>query len=135
MTASRIKLKNSGINIPVRKMKKIKLLLGGIAVGIVNALFGAGGGMIAVPILSKEGLRQREAQATAVSVILPLTVVTSVIYYLQGTLSLSKAKIYILPGVIGAAVGSFALKKVPDNALKKCFAIFLLWAGGRMIFS
>lgn len=114
-------------------MKKFKLILGGIAVGIINSLFGAGGGMIAVPILSKAGLDQREAQATAVSVILPLTAVTSAIYFLRGTLALADAKMYILPGIIGAAVGSVALKKVPDKALKKCFAVFLLWAGGRLI--
>ncbi len=115
-------------------MKNFRLFLSGIAVGTVNALFGAGGGMIAVPILSKSGLSQKQAQATAVSVILPLTVLTGVIYFLRGEIDLSDAKIYILPGIIGAAVGSLVLKKVSDTVLKKVFAIFLLWAGGRMIF-
>ena len=69
-------------------MKKLNLIAGGFFVGIVNALFGAGGGMIAVPLLTKNGLSQKEAQATAVSVILPLTVITSVIYYFQGNLNI-----------------------------------------------
>ncbi len=114
-------------------MKKIRLILGGIAVGFINALFGAGGGMIVVPILTKSGLDQRESQATAVSVILPLTVITCLIYYFRGTLDINEALRYIPLGVVGAAVGSFMLKKVPDNVLKKCFAVFLLWSGGRMI--
>lgn len=115
-------------------MKKSKLILSGTAVGFINALFGAGGGMIAVPLLTKAGLSQKEAQATAVSVILPLTAVTCVIYYFRGRLDIGAALDYIPPGLIGALVGSFALKKVPDGFLKKCFAVFMLWAGGRMMF-
>lgn len=115
-------------------MKKSRLILSGIAVGFINALFGAGGGMIAVPLLTKAGLSQKEAQATAVSVILPLTAVTCVIYYFQGRLDFKTAFDYIPLGLVGALVGSFALKKVPDSFLKKCFAVFMLWAGGRMMF-
>lgn len=115
-------------------MKKFRLILSGAAVGFINALFGAGGGMIVVPILTKEGLDQREAQATAVSVILPLTAVTCIIYYFQGTLDVSGAMKYIPLGLVGAVIGSGLLKKTPDSILKKCFAVFMLWAGGRMIF-
>ncbi len=115
-------------------MKKLKLILGGVITGAVNALFGAGGGMIAVPILKKSGLSQREAQATAVSVILPLTAVSCVLYYIKGNLDLGMSVKYLPFGFIGALIGSFALKKVPDGILKKIFALFMLWAGARMIF-
>ncbi len=115
-------------------MKKYQLVLSGVAVGFINALFGAGGGMVVVPVLKKAGLSQKEAQATAVSVILPLTIITCIIYWFQGTLDFSEALKYIPLGAIGALVGSFALKKAPDKALKKIFAVFMLWAGGRMIF-
>lgn len=115
-------------------MKKRWLILSGAAVGFINALFGAGGGMIVVPMLTKAGLSQKEAQATAVSVILPLTAVTCAIYYFQGTLDISEAARFIPLGLVGAVVGSLMLKKAPDTVLKKCFAVFMLWAGGRMIF-
>lgn len=115
-------------------MKKLNLIAGGFFVGIVNALFGAGGGMIAVPLLTKNGLSQKEAQATAVSVILPLTVITSVIYYFQGNLNIMDAVPYIFPGLIGAGIGSFLLKRLPDKILKRIFALFMIWAGARLIF-
>lgn len=115
-------------------MKKIKLIAGGFLVGVINSLFGAGGGMIAVPLLTSHGLSQKEAQATAVSVILPLTVITTIIYFIQGNLNISEAVPYILPGIIGAVIGSFVLKMLPDKVLKKIFALFMIWAGARMIF-
>lgn len=34
-------------------MKKIKLLFSGLMIGFINALFGAGGGIIAVALLKK----------------------------------------------------------------------------------
>lgn len=114
-------------------MKKLKLMAGGLLVGIVNALFGAGGGMIAVPLLTKNGLTQKEAQATAVSVILPLSTVTCIIYFVRGNLNFHDALPYILPGLAGAVIGSFLLKKIPDKILKKIFALFMIWAGARLI--
>lgn len=114
-------------------MKKLRLIAGGFFVGIINALFGAGGGIIAVPLLTKNGLSQKEAQATAVSVILPLSVITSVFYYINGELGFKAALPYILPGIAGAVIGAFLLKKIPDKILKKIFALFMIWAGIRMI--
>lgn len=61
-------------------MKKLGLALLGAAVGTVNVLIGAGGGILAVPILKKSGLDQKEAQANAVAVILPLTAISLIIY-------------------------------------------------------
>lgn len=117
----------------VSKMKKLKLIAGGFLVGVINALFGAGGGMIAVPLLTHNSLSQKEAQATAVSVILPLTLITCVMYYYQGNLDFQKALPYLLPGMAGAVIGALILKKLPDKVLRKIFALFMLWAGVRMI--
>lgn len=52
----------------------------GALVGIINILLGAGGGILAVPILKKNGLTQKQAQANAVAVILPLTIISFIIY-------------------------------------------------------
>lgn len=114
-------------------MKKIKLVFGGIFVGIINALFGAGGGMIAVPLLKKYGLSQKEAQATAVSIIMPLTIVTCITYLLRGELHPFDAVPYILPGLFGALAGAYLLKKMPDTVLKRIFALFMIWAGVRLM--
>lgn len=114
-------------------MKKIKLIVGGAAVGVINALFGAGGGMIAVPLLAKNGLSQKEAQATAVSVILPLAIISGGVYLFRDELSLMTAVPYIIPGMFGAVLGALILKRLPDRILKKIFALFMIWAGIRMV--
>ncbi|MGN0468331.1 MAG: sulfite exporter TauE/SafE family protein [Acutalibacteraceae bacterium] len=113
-------------------MKK-RLWLYGILIGFINALFGAGGGMIAVPILKKSGLEQKKAQATTICIILPLTLITSAIYLIKGYVSFSDAVPFIIPGFVGAVIGSTVFKKLSNNFLSKIFALFMIWAGIRLI--
>ena len=54
-------------------MKGITKIIGGLAIGTVNSVLGAGGGMIAVPMLRKSGMEQNRAQANAVALIMLLT--------------------------------------------------------------
>ena len=61
-------------------MQTVLLALAGGAVGLVNVLIGAGGGILAVPVLKRTGLDQKQAQANAVAVILPLTALSFIIY-------------------------------------------------------
>ncbi|MBQ8029268.1 MAG: sulfite exporter TauE/SafE family protein [Clostridia bacterium] len=114
-------------------MKK-KLCFFGLLTGLINAAFGAGGGIVCVSLLKKMGIEQKRAQATTVCVILPLTVITSTFYLLKGYLSLSDSFIYILPGFFGSVLGSLILKKINNDFLGKLFSLFMIWAGLRMIF-
>lgn len=113
-------------------MKK-KLLFYGVIIGLINSVFGAGGGMVCVPLLKSLGLEQKKAQATTVCIILPLTVITSAIYLLKGYVTFKDALPYILPGFAGAIAGSTLLKKLSNNLLKNIFAVFMLWAGIRLV--
>ena len=62
------------------------LLTGGLA-GFVNGFFGAGGGMIVVPLLVLlVGLEDKKAFSSAISIILPLSIVSLVIYAKDGAL-------------------------------------------------
>ena len=57
----------------------------GLLVGAVNGLLGAGGGMLAVPLLTgAEGLPAKKAHATAIALILPLSAVSTLVYALTG---------------------------------------------------
>lgn len=113
-------------------MKK-KMWIYGVLIGFINSLFGAGGGMIAVPLLKNLGLDQKKAQATTICIILPLSVVTSAIYLLKGYVTFSDALPFIIPGFFGAIIGTVLLKKINNKILKNIFAIFMLWAGLRLI--
>ena len=59
--------------------------LTGAAAGAVNGLFGAGGGMLLLPLLHRlTDLREHEAFACSVCTMLPLSVVSLVVYWLRG---------------------------------------------------
>ncbi|MBQ7295919.1 MAG: sulfite exporter TauE/SafE family protein [Clostridia bacterium] len=114
-------------------MNKIKTILFGIAVGTVNALFGAGGGLVAVSAFKSQGLSQRNSQASAIAVILPLCLISSAVYASRGYYSISDALPYLPFGLVGAFLGTRLLRKIPDKALKKIFALFMIYTGFRML--
>ena len=119
----------------MKLFKKInfKTVFSGIAIGVVNGLMGAGGGMIAVPLLKKAGLDQRKAQANAIAVILPISVLSCVMYLIRGSVVLTDAVAFIPGGIIGTVIGTFLLSKIPTKILKKIFAAFMIWAGVRLL--
>jgi uncharacterized membrane protein YfcA len=118
-------------------LKKIKIsgknCLKGAFIGFVNGFFGAGGGLAAVPLLMKMGFERKLAHANAVAVILPITFVSAVNYLWRGYVSLKESLIYLPGGILGALFGTFLMKKISPKLIKKVFAIFMIWAGWRMI--
>ncbi len=105
---------------------------GGLLIGFVNGLLGAGGGMLAVPILERSNLEKKKAHASAVAVIMPLSLLSAVLYLINGSVTVGDAVKYIPWGLLGAAVGTFLLKKLPDKWIRRLFAIFMIWAGIRL---
>lgn len=114
-------------------MKKAFKALLGVLIGFTNIVAGSCGGIVAVEALKKEGIEQTKAHATAIAVILPLTFVSAVMYTVRGNVRISDSLVYLLPGLAGAAAGSFLLPKIPRNILGKAFSLFIIYAGVRMI--
>ena len=84
--------------------------IAGGAAGLANGLFGGGGGMVFLPILSRFGrLEQRKLYATCVGVIFPVCLVSA--------------------GLIGGFLGGKLYGKVSTKFLKWLFAAFLFYAG------
>lgn len=113
--------------------KYIKLAFSGLAVGLVNGVFGAGGGMLAVPLLKKSGLNQKSAHANAVAVILPITVISAAMYLIKGNVTLNDSFAFIPTGLIGSVIATFLLKKFTNAWLQKIFAVFMIYAGVRLL--
>ncbi len=105
----------------------------GLGIGIVNGLLGAGGGMIAVPILKKLGLEQKSAHANAVAIILPISILSAVLYLFKDYVNLSDSFIYIPTGVLGAVIGAYILRKISPVWLKRIFGGFMVYAGVRLL--
>ena len=113
---------------------KLYMHLYAIFTGIINSTIGAGGGMISVPAMKKYGLDQKKAQATTLSVILPLTLISALIYAFNGFYSPADALKYIPFGFLGAVIGVKITEKIKNQFLIKTFALFMIWSGVRFIF-
>lgn len=117
----------------IKKFINVKNIFGGILIGIINGLFGAGGGMIAVPVLKKLGFSQTKAQSNAIAVILPISLISAALYLFRGNVNLGDALIYVPGGIIGTLVGTYVLSKIPQKWLKRIFGAFMVWAGIRLL--
>lgn len=106
----------------------------GLSLGLINGFLGAGGGMIAVPLLMSLGLERKEAHANAVAVILPITLLSAAIYLLKGNMSLADSLVYMPGGALGALIGTYFLKRISPVWLKRVFGGFTLYAGVRLLF-
>ena len=104
-------------------------LAGGLA-GIINGLFGGGGGMVVLPLLSRRGtLEGRALFATCVAIIFPVCLISAAIALWNGQVDLLTALPYLLGGLGGGLVGGFTFEKVSVRWLKLIFALFLLYGG------
>ena len=109
------------------------LLTGGLA-GFINGFFGAGGGMIVVPLLILlVGLEDKQAFSSAISIILPLTIVSLAIYAKDGSLDFKAALPYLLGGAGGGILAGLWFKKVSARFLHIALGLLILFGGARLI--
>lgn len=107
----------------------------GLVTGFANGLFGSGGGTIVVPAMERFlGVEEHKAHATAIAVILPLSLLSLAIYLWKSNLSAVWQVAFwaSLGGLGGGYVGAKLLKKVSGIWLHRIFGAFLLAAAVRM---
>ena len=62
-----------------------------------------------------------------------LSLVTAVVYLINGKLDFSTAWEYIPYGLIGAVLGAVLLKKTPDNLIRRIFGVLIIAGAVRML--
>lgn len=107
--------------------------LSGIAAGVVNGFFGAGGGLILVPMLRKTTKCPEKAHATSIAVVLPLCVASTFFYKTGADVVSAEVLPFIVGGVLGAPLGAFFLKKIPAGILGRLFGAFMIFSAVRML--
>lgn len=118
----------------MHKKAWFKHSVSGAAAGIINGLFGAGGGMVLVPLLIRYGkLQDKKAFATAISIIFPLCLISIMVYGFAGTIDLKASWPYLAGGLIGGLLGGLLFKRVSANILHKVFGVLILWGGIRLL--
>lgn len=116
------------------KNNLIVLAIIGLSTGFVNGLFGSGGGTIAVPaMVFLLGIKEQTAHATAIAVILPLSIISSIIYFKNSFVDWKLTLIVSLGGMIGAYVGAKILNRFSESTLRKIFGISMIAAAIRMV--
>ena len=106
----------------------------GLAVGVANSLFGGGGGMLAVPLLQTTGYDNKRAHATAILIILPVSLFSFLLYFTRGLYDFSVLVPTALGVTLGGALGAKLLGKLPVKTVNFLFALLQLTAGAFLFF-
>ena len=106
----------------------------GLIIGFINGFWGGGGGMIAVPTLSNiVKLPEKKAHATAILIMLPLCVVSCIVYAIGGVFDwLTTVKVTI-GFVAGGALGALLLKNLSNVVLQIVFAVVIIASGIKLL--
>lgn len=117
------------------KQKMLKKWLAGLLTGVINGLFGGGGGMVAVPLMKNMlGYDEKRAHATAILIIAPVCAVSAITYIVNGYFAAD----VVIPAAVGSVAGGFtgamALQKLPEFLVNIVFVAVMLAAGVRMLF-
>jgi len=112
----------------------LAMCLAGGAAGMINGLFGAGGGMVLVPLLTGlTALNDNEIFPASVSIILPICLVSLSFGALGGVFAWREALPYLIGSAIGGVLAGFWGKKIPVAWLHRGLGILILWGGVRYL--
>lgn len=98
-----------------------------LVAGLFSALFGVGGGIIAVPLLILAlRLPERQAAATSLGAIGITAFAGVVIYGLRGEVQVEYAALVGLPAMLGALAGTSLQQRIRASTLTYGFAVLLV---------
>jgi len=108
----------------------------GVFAGTIAGLFGKGGGLVIVPVLTKFfKYKPKAATATSLAALqLPVGLPSVIVYAENGHLNLTFAALMACGIVAGVMVGSKFAIKLPSATFKKIYAIFLIGVAVFMVF-
>ena len=106
----------------------------GVLVGVVSALFGIGGGLLMVPFMVLVlSFDQHLAQGTSLAVIIPTAIAGAFAHHKRGFVELRPAILLALGGVVGVFAGSNLALATAGNTLRVAFGLVLVALGARLI--
>lgn len=106
---------------------------GGLA-GLANGFFGAGGGLFLVPLFTRWlHLKPKQAFATSVAVIFPLSAVAAWLWWRRSGMQLFAVWPYLAGGALGGLLSGRVFEKISVIWLRRVFGLLLLYGGVRAV--
>jgi hypothetical protein len=104
-----------------------KLIAIGLGGGLLSGLLGVGGGIVMVPLLVLwAGFAQRDAHATSLGAIIPISIAGIATYGAAGEVRYGTALALAAGSVLGAPIGARLLSRMDERMLKIVFGVFLI---------
>ncbi|MBQ7918203.1 MAG: sulfite exporter TauE/SafE family protein [Clostridia bacterium] len=116
--------------------KKEVFLLGGTGLisGIINGFFGAGSGLILVPLIKIiYKLDEKQTHATTLACVLFSCLLSAGVYIVKKQVDWSLVLWCLIGSIIGGVIGTVCLKKLKNDVINLLFSLVLICAGVFMI--
>ena len=127
----KVKINKKKVN---SKKNNVFAVITGAVAGLVNGVFGGGGGMIVVPMLTLLMKReQKKAHATAILIILPLSITSGLFYLAFGNFNLNVGLPVGIGVIVGGIIGELALSKLSSKWVSIIFCVIMALAGFKML--
>jgi uncharacterized protein len=102
-------------------------LVGGLAAGMLAGLFGVGGGILFVPVLTLGlGLSQLDGEATSLLAIIPTVVAGTWTQQRYGNVRWRAALVMGVSALAGVEGGARIAESLPEHALRRLFGLLML---------
>lgn len=112
----------------------IVLIICGTCAGIINGLFGAGGGMVLVPLLTMfSDLHDDQVFPASICIILPICVASLLVSSFHTEIPWKEAAPYLLGSAGGGIAAGLWGKHIKTTWLHKLLGIMILWGGIRYL--
>jgi uncharacterized membrane protein YfcA len=113
---------------------RLLAVFGGLTAGFFGGLFGVGGGLVLVPLLTGTlRFTQHEAHATSLAVIVFTALAAGTVYALHGNVSWSRGVLAGLTSALTAPLGARLAYRLSSRNLRRAFAVFMLLLALRLL--
>ena len=107
----------------------------GLVAGLVGGLFGVGGGIVVGPgLVLWLKFSQHNASGTSVATIIASAGAALISFSVDGSVDWGAGVFVAAGAIIGAAIGTRILHRIPPKVLSRAFSALLLVAAARMAF-
>ena len=106
----------------------------GVGAGLVNGLFGAGGGMVLIPLLTLlTDIPDDEVFPTSVSIILPICLISLSLTWHGNAPDWTYSLPYLAGSLLGGIAAGLWGRKLPTVWLHRGLGLLMIWGGIRYL--